>query len=177
MSTYSNLSKINKELQKELSFKNENQVPSLEKITLNVWVWTYLQRWKTSIDDVIENVSLISWQKPLLIKAKLAVSNFKLRKWMSNWLKVTLRWERMYDFVDKLRNLVLPRIMDFKWLSKKLDKEWQYSVWIKDVTIFNEINLEDISKTHWLQLNFSIKNAWKENSLALLEKIWLPFTK
>jgi len=177
MSIYSNLNKINKELQSELSLKNENQVPSLEKIVLNVWVWTYLTKWKTSIDDVIENIALISWQKPLVIKAKLAVSNFKLRKWMSNWVKVTLRWEKMYNFIDKFINLVLPRLMDFRWLSKKLDKEWQYSIWVKDITIFNEVNLEDISKTHWLQINFSINNASKEKSYALLEKMWLPFKK
>jgi len=177
MSIYSNLNKINKELKWELSLKNENQIPFLDKIVLNVWVWTYLTKWKTSIDDVIENVSLISWQKPLVIKAKLAVSNFKLRKWMSNWVKVTLRWEKMYNFLDKFINLVLPRVMDFRWLSKKFDKEWQYSVWLKDITIFNEINLEDISKTHWLQINFSIKNASRNNSYALLEKIWLPFKK
>jgi len=177
MSIYSNLNKINGELKKDLSLKNENQVPSLEKITLNVWAWSYLLRWKTSIDDIIENISLISWQKPLIIKAKLAVSNFKLRKWMTNWVKVTLRWERMYNFLDKLINIVLPRVMDFSWLSKKLDKEWQYSIWVKDISIFNELNFEDISKTHWLQINFSIKNASKENSLALLQKIWLPFKK
>jgi large subunit ribosomal protein L5 len=96
---------------------------------------------------------------------------------MSNWVKVTLRWERMYNFVDKLINLALPRVMDFKWLSKKFDKEWNYSVWIKDISMFNEINLEDISKTHWLQINFSIKNGSRENSLALLQKMWLPFKK
>ena len=177
MSIYSNLNKINEELKSELSLKNKNQVPSLEKIVLNVWVWSYLTKWKTSLDDVIENIAAISWQKPLIIKAKLAVSNFKLRKWMSNWVKVTLRWERMYNFLDKLNNLVIPRIMDFRWLSKKFDKKWQYSIWIKDITIFNEINLEDISKTHWLQINFSINNASKENSFALLSKMWLPFKK
>jgi len=177
MSIYSNLNKIKKDLQSELSLKNPNEVPSLEKVVLNVWIWSYLNKWKTSIDDVIENISSISWQKPLIIKAKMAVSNFKLRKWMSNWLKVTLRWKNMYNFLDKLINLVLPRVTDFKWLSKKFDKEWNYSIWLKDISVFNEINLEDISKTHWLQINFSIKNSSKDNSFALLEKMWLPFKK
>ncbi|MCD5382983.1 50S ribosomal protein L5 [Candidatus Gracilibacteria bacterium] len=177
MSIYSNLNKINEELKSELSLKNKNQVPSLEKIVLNVGVGSYLTKGKTSLDDVIENIAAISGQKPLIIKAKLAVSNFKLRKGMSNGVKVTLRGERMYNFLDKLNNLVIPRIMDFRGLSKKFDKKGQYSIGIKDITIFNEINLEDISKTHGLQINFSINNASKENSFALLSKMGLPFKK
>ena len=176
-SIYSRLDKINEELKKVLWLKNKYEVPRLEKIVINVWAWSSLTKWKNTIDEIVNNVSLIAWQKPIVIKTKIAVSNFKLRKWMANGVKVTLRWQRMYNFLDKLVNIVLPRTMDFKWTTKKFDNKWNYSIWIKDVTIFNEVLLDDISRTHWLQVNFSVVNWSKEKTYWLLKKFWIPFKK
>lgn len=169
------LAKLKKDLWKE----NDFEVPKLDKLVINVWVWSYLQNWSwRSVDDVVDNITKISWQRPVIVKSKIAVSNFKLRKWMSNWVRVTLRWDVMYNFVEKLVHIALPRVRDFKWVSKKaFDKNWNYTLWISDVTIFPEISLEDISKTHWLQLNFSTSASNKEEAWELLKNLGLPFQK
>lgn len=167
------------ELKKVLWKKNDFEVPRLEKIVVNTWVWSYLQwGWWRSIDDVFENITKITWQKPVIVNSKLAVSNFKLRKWMANWIRVTLRWEKMYNFVEKLTNIALPRVRDFKWTSiKSFDKNWNYTIWLNDVTIFPEIALEDISKTHGLQINFSTSSKDKNWALELLKLLGIPFQK
>lgn len=165
-------------LKTQLWKKNIYQVPRLEKIVINVWAWTYLTKTWRTIDEIIENLSKITWRKPVVVNTKLSVSNFKLRKWMANGVKVTLRWDAMYNFLEKLITIVLPRIRDFRWIPKKtFDKVWNYSLWVKDITVFPEINLEDISKSHWLQINFSIKSQEKSESFELLKILWLPFEK
>lgn len=172
------LEKVSKDLQKKLWKKNIYQVPRITKITINSWVWTYIARWAwRNISDVVDNITNISGQKAIVIKAKLSVSNFKLRKWMSAWVKVTLRWDKMYWFIDKMTNIVFPRVRDFQWISKKLDKMWNYSIWLKDVSVFPEISLDDIWKTHWIQINFSIDTESKEDSFELLKTLNLPFKK
>lgn len=165
-------------LKKELWKKNIYQVPKLKKIVINTWIWTYLTRsWRTC-EEVVENLTKIFWQKPIVINTKLSVSNFKLRQWMANWVKITLRWEKMFNFFEKLVNVVLPRIRDFRGVSKRtFDKTWNYSLWISDITVFPEINLEDISKTHWLQINFCIDAQEKAEAFELLKNLWLPFEK
>jgi large subunit ribosomal protein L5 len=151
-------------LKEKLWKKNVYEVPKIEKIVINVWIWTYLQRWSwRNAEEVVDNIAKVTWQKPVVINTKLSVSNFKLRKWAPNWVKVTLRWEKMYAFLDKLISIVFPRTRDFRWISKtSFDKDWNYVIWIKDIAVFPEINMEDISKTHWLQINFSINSKWKE---------------
>ena len=159
---------------KELLKKwNIFEVPELEKIVVNVWVWSYLLKWKTSVDDVVENITKITWQKPIIVNAKLAVSNFKLRKWMPNWVRVTLRWNRMYDFLEKLIKVALPRARDFRWIPKKaFDQMWNYNLWLNDIWVFPEIELDDISKTHWVQITFSVKAKAKNESVELLTALW-----
>jgi len=166
-------------LKKELGKKNDFEVPRLTKIVVNTWMWSYLQwGWWRSANDVVDNITKITWQKPVIVNSRLAVSNFKLRKWMPNWVRVTLRWDKMYNFLEKIINVALPRIRDFKWVSKKsFDKNWNYTLWLRDVTIFPEINLEDISKAHGLQLNFSTTSEDKNWALELLKHLGLPFQK
>lgn len=169
---------ITGQLKELLKKVNIYQVPELKKIVVNVWVWSYLLKWKTSVDDVVDNITKITWQKPTVVNSKLAVSNFKLRKWMPNWVRVTLRWNRMYDFVEKLINVSLPRARDFRWISKKaFDQSWNYNLWLSDVWIFPEIELDDIWKTHWVQITFSVKAQAKDESVELLKALWLPFEK
>ena len=178
MSLAKDITKITGDLKTSLNKKNIYQVPRIKKVIVNVWIWTYLLKWWTTADDIVDNITAITWQMPVVIKSKLAVSNFKLRKWVSNWVKVTLRSKKMYDFLEKLITITFPRERDFRWISKKsFDKSWNYSFGIKDVSVFPEISMDDISKVHWLQITISMDSESKEDSLELLQKIWLPFEK
>lgn len=170
--------KIMQELKQALWKNNSLALPKIDKIIVNVWVWSYLQKWKRTIEDVIDMITKITGQKPLVVNSRVSVSNFKLKKWVPNWIKVTLRWKKMFDFIEKLITVCLPRIRDFRWVSKKaFDTVWNYTLWISDITVFPEIDLDDISKSHWIQIVFSIKNSNKDDSFKLLKAIWLPFEK
>jgi large subunit ribosomal protein L5 len=165
-------------LKEKLKIENIMDVPKIEKVVLNMWIGTYIRSWNKDYSSLQEHLKLISWQTPTVRYAKKAISNFKLRAWMPVWLTVTLRGDRMYNFLDKLINLVLPRVRDFRWVNKKwFDNEWNYNFWIKEHSIFLEVPQDDVIKNHWMQI--TVKNtaknskAWRE----LLEQIWFPFTK
>jgi len=165
-------------LNKKLALKNIMQVPKIEKIVLNMWIWTYIRTWNKDYTSLKEALSLIAGQQPVVRNARKSISNFKLRTWMPVWLSVTLRWENMYVFLEKLINIVLPRVKDFRWLSEKsFDSEGNYNFWIKEHTIFPEVPQDDVVKTHGIQItiktNTNNKEAWK----MLLEEIGFPFSK
>ena len=165
-------------LQKSLDLKNVMEVPKLEKVVLNMWIGTYVRSGNKDFSSLVEHMALIAGQAPTIRYAKKAISNFKLRAGMPVGLSVTLRWENMYDFLDKLINIVLPRVRDFRWVSKKsFDKEGNYNFGIKEHTIFPEVPHDDVIKTHGLQITVKTtatsKDAWK----ALLEGLWFPFSK
>lgn len=165
-------------LYKELGYKNINQVPKVEKIVLNMWIWTYIRTWNKDFTSLKKDLSLIAWQEPVVKTAKKSVSNFKLREWMPVWLSVTLRWDRMYSFLDRLINVVLPRVKDFRWINKKgFDADWNYNFWIKEHIIFPEVPQLDVVKQHWLQITVKTNLNNKEVSKQLLEKMWFPFSK
>lgn len=169
---------VSKQLLVLLGKKNVYELPKIKAVVVNVWVWTYLSKSWTSIDDVVANIAAITCSAPVIHKAKLAVSNFKLRKWMQCWVRVTLRWKKMYWFLEKIIKVVLPRVRDFRWIKKKsFDKLWNYSFWLSDVTVFPELHIEDINKTHWIQITIVIDSDSKENSFELLKLVWLPFQK
>jgi len=165
-------------LQKSLDLKNVMEVPKLEKVVLNMWIGTYVRSGNKDFSSLVEHMALIAGQAPTIRYAKKAISNFKLRAGMPVGLSVTLRWENMYDFLDKLVNIVLPRVRDFRWVSKKsFDKEGNYNFGIKEHTIFPEVPHDDVIKTHGLQITVKTtatsKDAWK----ALLEGLGFPFSK
>lgn len=165
-------------LRKKLEIKNVMETPKLEKVVLNMWIGTYIRSGNKDYSSLQEHLKLISWQAPTVKFAKKAISNFKLRAWMPVWLSVTLRWDRMYNFLDKLINLVLPRVRDFRWINKNsFDKQWNYNFWIKEHSIFLEVPQDDVIKNHWIQITIKTtakdKVAWKE----LLEQMWFPFSK
>lgn len=165
-------------LRKKLEIKNVMETPKLEKVVLNMWIGTYIRSGNKDYSSLQEHLRLISWQAPTVKFAKKAISNFKLRAWMPVWLSVTLRWDRMYNFLDKLINLVLPRVRDFRWINKNsFDKQWNYNFWIKEHSIFLEVPQDDVIKNHWIQITIKTtakdKVAWKE----LLEQMWFPFSK
>ena len=166
------------ELMKKLEIKNIMEVPKVEKIVLNMWIWTYIRTGNKDYSSLQEHLTLIAGQACTVRYAKKAVSNFKLRAWMPVWLTVTLRWERMYDFLDKLIHAVLPRVRDFRGINKNsFDKEWNYNFWIKEHSIFLEVPHDDVVKNHWIQITIKTTSKNKEEWRELLTQMWFPFSK
>jgi large subunit ribosomal protein L5 len=154
------------------------EVPKVEKIVINMWIWTFIRSWNKDYSTLLEHLKLIAGQAPTVRYAKKAISNFKLRAWMPVWLTVTLRWERMYNFLDKLINIVLPRVRDFRWVNKKgFDKQWNYNFWLKDHSIFLEVPGDDVVKAHWVQITVKTTAKKPENGKELLTMMWFPFSK
>ena len=165
-------------IQKELSLKNIFEVPMLEKIVINIGIGSYIIKKNKDFSNIESNLSKVSGQKPLLIKSKKSVSNFKLRKFMPNGLKVTLRGKRMLEFLDRLIHVALPRTRDFRGLSKKAyDGNGNYSLGISEVIIFPEIQIDDMKKLHGMQINISTTAKDDKQAHVLLSGIGIPFKK
>lgn len=170
--------KVIPEVSKNLSISNPMQFPKFEKIVLNMWIGTYVRAWGKDFSSLQNDLKLIAWQSPIVTYAKKSVSNFKLREWMPVWIKVTLRWDRMYSFLEKLVKIVLPRVRDFRWISPQaFDKNWNYNLWLKEHTIFPEVPQNDVVKPHWLQITIKTNTQNKEHAKALLDWIGMPFKK
>jgi len=170
--------KVIPNLQKLLKLSNIHQVPRLEKVVLNIGIGSYIQSKDKNYEPLVERLSTISGQKPIVIHTKMSVSNFKLRKGMPNGIKITLRGKRMLNFLERLINIAIPRTRDFRGLSKKsFDQDGNYSLGIKEITIFPEIEINDVSKLHGLQVNIITSSKNKDLSYSLLEEIGLPFKK
>lgn len=165
------------ELKNQLGLKNLHQVPRLEKIVVSVGLGKAKDD-KRLIEIAENTLKKITGQTPLKTVAKKAIAAFKLRESAVIGLKVTLRGEWMYEFADRLINLVLPRLRDFHGLSNKsFDSQGNYSLGLPDQTAFPELSYEDTATTHGLQAIFHIKSNNAEHSKALLEKLGVPFEK
>jgi large subunit ribosomal protein L5 len=157
--------------------RNIFSLPSLKKVVINYRVADARES-QESLAAAIEELTTITGQKPKLCKAKKAVSSFKIRENDPLALKVTLRGARMYDFVERLFNIVLPRLRDFKGLSNTaFDSEGNYNLTIKDQTFFPEINLDKINKIRSVQITLNINASSKEESKMLLSALGFPFEK
>jgi len=159
--------------------KNRNifSLPKLKKVVINYRV-SDARESQESLAAATEELVAITGQKPKLCKAKKAVSSFKLRQNDPLALKVTLRGARMYDFIEKLFNLVLPRLRDFKGLpDTAFDSEGNYNMTIKDQTFFPEINLDKINKIRPVQITMNINASSKEEAKMLLSALGFPFKK
>ena len=122
------LKEIAPALKEKLNISNVMEIPKIEKVVLNMWIWTYVRTGNKDFSSLQEHLTLIAGQACTVRYAKKAISNFKLRAWMPVWLSVTLRWENMYAFLEKLINIVLPRVKDFRWISKRsFDAEGNYN--------------------------------------------------
>jgi large subunit ribosomal protein L5 len=164
-------------LQKDLDIKNVMAVPKITKIVVNVGTGTYNKQHKKD-DDVREHIALITGQKPVAVNARLSISNFKLREGMPVGVKVTLRGDRMYDFIYKLVHVVFPRIRDFRGFSRKaFDGRGNYSIGIRDFTIFPEINVDDAVNIHGLQICVCTTASDNAEGEKLLESFRFPFVK
>ena len=164
-------------LQKKFSMKNKFMVPKIIKIVLNMGLGSDAND-KKKVQNCIEDMSLISGQLPVVTKFKKSISNFKTRKGTTAGVKVTLRKNRMYEFIDRLVNIALPRIKDFEGLSSKgLDNLGNYSIGIKEHIIFPEINFDKVDRIRGMDITIVISGNSKIHTLALLEAMNFPFNK
>ena len=166
---------IQKDLQSKLSMSNLYSVPKLEKIILNMGIGEAKDDSKL-IDKAIEDLSLISGQKAVKTNSKKAISGFKIRAGMALGAKVTLRNKIMYEFLDRLVNIAIPRIRDFRGLNpKSFDGNGNYSLGIKEHVIFPEINFDKIDKVRGLDITICTSSNNDKDSLELLKSFNMPF--
>ncbi|MBT4916930.1 50S ribosomal protein L5 [Candidatus Peregrinibacteria bacterium] len=170
--------KLAPELQKKLELKNVNAVPKLEKVTVNVGFGSLINSGNKDFEFIIDNIASIAGQKPVVKEAKKSISNFKLREGSKIGTAVTIRGKKMYDFVNKLINIVFPRVRDFRGISKKaFDGNGNYSIGFKEHTVFPEISPDDVIKFHGVQISITTSAIDDEQGLALLEAFGFPFKK
>lgn len=167
-----------KELQTELDLKNVNQVPVLEKIVVSVGTGKNKDD-KRMLEAVRNTLARVTGQAPVERLAKKSIAGFKIRAGMGApvGMNVTLRGARMYEFLDRLVNVALPRVRDFHGVGAKFDKGGNYNLGLTDQSIFPELTFEETQLVHGMQVTFTIKNGSKAASRALLEKFGLPFEK
>jgi len=166
-----------KELQAELKLKNVHQVPKLEKIVVSVGIGKNKDD-KRHYEVVSNTLKKITGQQPVDRMAKKSIATFKIRAGLNRvGISVTLRGARMYEFLDRLVNVALPRVRDFHGVSTKFDKGGNYNLGIVEQSIFPELTFEETQVLHGLQVTFAIKNESAAHSRALLEKFGLPFEK
>ncbi|MEO5950167.1 MAG: 50S ribosomal protein L5 [Candidatus Saccharimonadales bacterium] len=166
-----------KELQAELNLKNIHQVPKLEKIVVSVGIGKNKDD-KRHYETVSNTLKKITGQQPVDRMAKKSIATFKIRAGLNRvGISVTLRGARMYEFLDRLVNIALPRVRDFHGVSTKFDKGGNYNLGLIEQSIFPELTFEETQVLHGLQVTFAIKNEDATHSRALLEKFGLPFEK
>jgi large subunit ribosomal protein L5 len=162
-------------LTEEFQYTNIMAVPKLEKIVLNVGVGEAIQD-KKVLDTIVSNMALITGQQPVTTKAKKSISNFKLREGMPIGCKVTLRGRIMYEFLDRLVTLALPRTRDFQGVpDKSFDGRGNYTMGIKEHTIFPEIDTDKVTKMHGMDVTFVTSAETDEEAYALLKHFGMPF--
>lgn len=163
-------------LQTKFGFPNPMLVPELKKIVVHMGIAAVTKE-KNAIQDHTNELMLITGQKPIVTKAKKAISNFKVRIGQPLGLKVTLRGDRMYDFADRLFNIVSPRIRDFHGFSKKGDGGGNYTLGIDDQQVFPELNLDAVKRTQGMHITFVTTACNDAECLELLGGLGLPFKK
>ncbi len=170
-------SEIIPKLTEEFGYENPNAIPKLSKIVINVGVGEAIQD-KKILDNVVENIAQITGQKPVTTKAKKSISNFKLREGMPIGCKVTLRGRIMFEFLDRLINLALPRTRDFQGVpDKSFDGRGNYTMGIKEHTIFPEIDTDKVNKVHGMDVTFVTTAETDEEAFALLKHFGMPFKR
>jgi large subunit ribosomal protein L5 len=165
-------------LMKEFGLKNRMQVPRLEKVVLNMGVGGSVQRDGPKVlESAVEELARITGQKPVLTTARKSIATFKLREGMPIGVCVTLRRQRMWEFVDRLVNLALPRVRDFRGVPTKLDGRGNYSLGLKEQIIFQEIDYDKVDKLRGMNITFITSAPNDEQGKALLAHLGMPFRK
>jgi large subunit ribosomal protein L5 len=166
---------VRAELQKQFGYANPMQIPKLEKVVLNMGVGEATQDSK-KLQSAIAELTLISGQKPAVCRARKSVANFKLREGMAIGCKVTLRKRRMYEFVDRLINIALPRVRDFRGVpAKSFDGRGNFAMGLKEQIIFPEINYDNVDEMRGLDVVICTTAQTDDEARALLEQFRMPF--
>jgi large subunit ribosomal protein L5 len=164
-------------LMTKFNYGSVMQVPKVEKIVINMGVGDAVQNTK-ALDSAVEELSLISGQKPLITRAKKSIAGFRLREGMPIGAKVTLRGERMYEFLQKLVSVSLPRVRDFRGISKKaFDGRGNYTLGVKEQLIFPEINYDKVNKVRGMDIVIVTTSNTDEEARELLAGLGMPFQK
>ena len=164
-------------LMKKFNYKSVMEIPKLDKVVINVGAGEAISNSKV-IDAIMNDLMQITGQKPIICRAKKSVANFKLREGMPIGVKVTLRRENMYEFVDKLFNVAFPRVRDFRGINpNSFDGKGNYSTGIKEQLIFPEIEYDKIAKVRGMDINFITTAKTDEEAKELLEMLGAPFAK
>lgn len=164
-------------LKKKFEYKSVMQVPKLEKIVINIGAGDASHNSKL-LEAAVNDLTAISGQKPVVTKARKSIAGFKIREGQSIGCKVTLRGENMYNFLDKLITVSLPRVRDFRGLSRKaFDGRGNYTIGIKEQLVFPEIEFDDIVKVRGMDIVIVTTARTNEEALALLEELGIPFKK
>lgn len=171
------LKEVRPAMMEKFNYKNIMEVPRLEKVVINMGVGEAVQNPK-ALDGAVQDLTLISGQKPVVTRAKKSIAGFKLRENMPIGAKVTLRGVRMYEFVNKLFNVALPRVRDFRGVSPKgFDGRGNYTLGIKEQLIFPEIDYDKIDKLRGMDISFITTAKTDEESRELLRLLGMPFAE
>ena len=162
-------------LKKSLGTENVHALPRLDKIVISMGVGKAIEN-KNLLDAAAKDLAVISGQKPMITRARKSVANFKLRKGQQIGVKVTLRGPRMYEFLDRLISIVIPRIRDFRGLSPRaFDQAGNYNMGISEQIVFPEINIEKLEFTQGMNITIGVKARRSTDSLELLKRLGVPF--
>ncbi|HWQ57766.1 MAG TPA: 50S ribosomal protein L5 [Clostridia bacterium] len=165
------------QLKQKFGYKNVMEIPRLEKIVLNMGLGSDKDNPK-GMEVALEQLAIISGQKPVVTKAKKSVANFKVREGMNIGAKVTLRGDRMYQFADKLMNIVLPRVRDFRGIADtSFDGRGNFAMGVKEQMIFPEINYDDVDKIRGMNIVFVTTAKTDEEAKELLTLLGMPFVQ
>ncbi len=174
-------SKVRGAVAEKFGIKNPMAMPRLDKITINVNMGRHIEGTKIPPhirQTVLDAIVAISGQKPVVLKAKKSVSNFKVREGLETAAMVTIRRDRMWHFLDRLINLATPRIKDFRGLNDKaFDRQGNYAMGLTEQGVFPEINMAEAQFTHGMNINFSFRNSSPDLSRFVLEQLGMPFKK
>ena len=164
-------------MMKKFNYKSVMEVPTVEKVVINMGIGEAIANPKV-LDEAVAELAQITGQAPVVTKAKKSIANFKLREGMPIGCKVTLRKEKMYDFLDKLMNISLPRVRDFRGVSAtSFDGRGNYTLGVKEQLIFPEINFDKVNKTRGMDVVIVTTANTNEEAKALLEALGMPFKK
>ena len=170
-------SEVCKGLMEKFNYKNVNELPKLEKVVINIGCGDAVTNSKAN-DSAVEDLTVISGQKPLITKAKKSIAAFKLREGMPIGVKVTLRGSRMYEFIDKFMNIALPRVRDFRGVNpQSFDGRGNYSLGLKEQLIFPEIEYDKVDKVRGMDVIFVTTAKTDEEARELLRLFNMPFAK
>ena len=170
-------SQVRAKMQERFGYKNVNQIPKLEKVVVNMSVGEAIVNSK-ALDAAVNELTAITGQRPIVTKAKKSIAAFKLREGMNIGAKVTLRGDRMYVFVDKLFNIVLPRIRDFRGLpTRSFDGRGNYNLGLKEQLVFPEINYDKVDKTRGMDVTIVTTAKTDEEASEFLVAMGLPLQK